>query len=249
MRLLLPLLMLLAFPAKAEEIVLGLSQDEVAITATFTGSEILIFGAIKREEPIPTDGELGIIIAVSGPLSPITVRRKEHRFGIWINVDTVEVDEAPSFYAVASSGPLYDSLRHVEDMRHSISIPRAIRSVGSEILDSGAFTEALIRIRTKEDLYQILEGAVDVEQETLFQTSIMLPSNLTEGDYQARIFLTRDGSVVDEYVAEIPVNKVGIERWLYELARNNAAIYGVMSLVIAIAAGWGASAAFSFFRR
>jgi hypothetical protein len=38
----------LVLPARAEEIVLGLSSDEVAITATFDGSDILIFGAVKR---------------------------------------------------------------------------------------------------------------------------------------------------------------------------------------------------------
>ena len=35
--------------APAEEIVLGLSSDQVSIDTNFDGSEILIFGAIKRE--------------------------------------------------------------------------------------------------------------------------------------------------------------------------------------------------------
>ena len=40
--------LLLATPVSAEEVVLGLSQDEVAITATFDGDDILIFGAVTR---------------------------------------------------------------------------------------------------------------------------------------------------------------------------------------------------------
>jgi len=68
---LIALFLLLAMPAKAEEIVLGLSRDEVAITATFEGSEILIFGAIKREKPIPDEGELGVIVTVAGPSMPL----------------------------------------------------------------------------------------------------------------------------------------------------------------------------------
>ena len=47
------ILMLLALPAKAEQIVLGLSQDEVAITVTFEGSEIIVFGAVSRTAPPP----------------------------------------------------------------------------------------------------------------------------------------------------------------------------------------------------
>lgn len=242
-------LVVFALPAEAEEIVLGLSQDEVAITATFTGSEILIFGAIKREEPIPDSGDLGVIVAVSGPVTPLTVRRKENRFGIWMNTDAVEIDAAPSFYAVATSRPTREILRDVEDLRYSITIPRAIRSVGAEVLGSEVFTDALIRIRARQRLYQTLEGGVDLEEETLFRAGITLPANLTEGLYQTRIFLTRDGRVIDEYVTSIPVNKVGIERWLYELAHNKAPLYGLMSLMIAIGAGWGASAAFAALRR
>lgn len=246
---LLTLLVLLAAPAQAEEIVLGLSRDQVAITATFEGSEILLFGAIKREAPIPDKSELGVIVTVAGPDMPVTVRRKDKRLGIWINTEEVEVDAAPSFYAVATTAPMDDVLRDVEDLRYRITIPRAIRSVGAQVGDSAAFTQALIRIRAGEELYQVLEGTVDLEDETLFRTAITLPANLTEGEYQARIFLTRNGRVIDEYLTTIPVQKVGLERWLYNMAYENAFLYGLMSLAIAIAAGWGASAAFTLLRR
>ncbi len=243
------LLLLLALPAKAEEIVLGLSRDQVAITATFEGSDILVFGAIKREAPIPDRSELGVIVTVAGPDEPVLVRRKDRRLGIWVNTDEVEVDAAPSFYAVATNLPMRDVIKDVEDLRYGITIPRVIRSVGAQVGDSAAFTRALIRIRAAEGLYQVLEGAVDLEQETLFRAAISLPANLTEGEYEAHIFLTRNGRVVDEYITTIPVRKVGLERWLYNLAHENAFLYGLMSLTIAIAAGWGASAAFTLLRR
>jgi len=245
----LALFLLLALPAKAEEIVLGLSRDQVAITATFEGSDILVFGAVKREAPIPDESTLGVIVTVMGPHEPVIVRRKDKRLGIWVNTDEVEVDAAPSFYAVATNGPMREVLKDVEDLRYGITIPRVIRSVGAVVDDSASFTRALIRIRAGEELYQVLEGAVDLEQETLFRTAISLPANLTEGEYEAHIFLTRNGQVIDEYITFIPVRKVGLERWLYNLAHDNAFLYGLMSLAIAIAAGWGASAAFSLLRR
>ena len=114
---------------------------------------------------------------------------------------------------------------------------------------TNSFSEALIRIRAGEGLYQILEGGVDIEEETLFRGQITLPAALTEGDYIARIFITRDGVIVDEYEATIAVFKAGLERFLYDLSRNQPLIYGLMSLAIAIAAGWLASAAFRIFQR
>ena len=246
---LIALFLILALPAKAEEIVLGLSRDEVAITATFEGSEILIFGAIKRDAPADADGDLGVIVTVAGPDRPVTVRKKDRRLGIWVNTDAVEVDVAPTFYAVATNRPLEEILTFTEDLNTRVSMQRAIRSVGASVDDAQSFTDALIRIRSDQGLYQTIPTGVLVQEESLFRTLIPLPANLTEGDYKAEIYLTRGREIVDFYVTTIPVKKVGLERWLYNLAHDNPFLYGLMSLSIAIAAGWGASAAFSVFRR
>jgi len=240
----------MALPAWGESVVLGLSQDEIAITTSFDGSEILVFGAVKREVPVPDGPELEVIITVAGPSVPVMVRRKDKRLGIWVNTDAVEVDRAPSFYAVATSGLLRDVLSDTEDLRYKISVPRAIRSVGAPmtITDAPSFTEALIRIRSDASLYQLQENHVAVDEQTLFRARIELPAALTEGAYATRIFLTRDGQVVSNYETSIDVRKVGLERWLFSLSRQQPIIYGLMSLAIAIFAGWGASAAFSLLR-
>lgn len=246
------LAVLVAMPLAAkEEVVLGLSKNQISITTNFDGSEILVFGAVKREEPIPDGPPLQVIVTVSGPSAPVLVRRKEKRFGIWVNTDSVEVDRAPSFYAVVTSGPLDEVLSAVEDQRHKISIPKAIRSVGApmDIEDAETFTESLIRIRTRSGLYQVRERDVTIEEQTLFRTSVRLPAALTEGGYLTRIFLTRDGEVVSVYETIIDVRKVGLERWLFNLSREQSLLYGLMSLAIAIAAGWSASAVFSLLRR
>lgn len=245
-------LLLFALPVQAgEEVVLGLSQDKVAITANFDGSNILVFGAIKREEPIPEGDPLEVIVTVSGPAEPVTVRRKERKFGIWVNVDSVLIDSAPSFYAVATSGPFDEVLTDLEDLRHSVSIERAIRFVGAtmHIRGAQAFAEAVMRIRESKQLYKIVENSVVVDEQTLFRTSIDMPANLTEGDYATRIFLTRGGEVISKFETTIDVRKVGLERWLFNLSREKPMIYGLMSLAIAIAAGWSASAAFRMLRQ
>ena len=137
---LLVLFLLIAAPVKAEEIVLGLSRDQVSITATFEGSEILIFGAIKRDAPIRTDSDLGVIVTVAGPDMPVTVRKKDRRLGIWVNTESVDVDVAPTFYAVATNRPLTEILTFTEDLNTRISTQRAIRSVGATVDSAETFT-------------------------------------------------------------------------------------------------------------
>lgn len=246
----LALLLALAAPAAAEEVVADLSQNRIAITADFDGSEILVFGAIKREAPAETTSPIGVIVTVAGPRLPVVVRRKSRVAGIWVNTAAVEVDAAPSFYAVATSAPLPEILLETSDLRHRITPPRVIRSVGApdDVRDSFAFTEALIRIRSAADLYQVDVGGVRVMEETLFRSRVALPSNLVEGNYSVRIFLTRDRRVTSRYETVIFVQKVGLERFLYTLAHEQPLIYGLMSLAIAIAAGWTASAVFRYLR-
>ncbi|PWJ22110.1 TIGR02186 family protein [Jannaschia seohaensis] len=242
------LLLALALPAAAEEVVADLSQDRVSISTSFDGSEILVFGAIKRQAPIPLQPPLAVIVTIEGPDEPVVVRRKDRVAGIWVNVEGIEVERAPAFYAVASTRPLSEALSETEDLRWSISTRQKLRAVGaaSEAANAPAFLDALIRVRQAEGIYARAEGTVQLRDDTLFSTKIALPSALTEGNYETRIFLTRGGEVIDSYATSIYVSKVGLERFIYTLAHDQALIYGVLSLFIAIVAGWLASAFFRY---
>lgn len=247
-----PVWLVPAAPALAagEEIISGLSQNRVAITANFDGSEILIYGAVRREAPPPDSGPLAVIITVEGPTTPLVIRRKEHVAGIWINHSAVQVDAAPSFYAVATTGPVAEILTETENLRHRITLDHLIRAVGISAEAAGApdFVEALQRIRSAEGRYRLDEGTVQLTDETLFRADVVLPANLTEGTYRVRIFLTRNGLVLDHQERTIGVSKAGLERFLFNLAHQEPLIYGALALLLAVGAGWGASAAFRLIR-
>ena len=247
LRLLAALTVLIATAASAEEeIVAALSQNRVSITANFDGSEIFVYGAVKRDEAVPDDEPLHAIITVAGPMEPVLVRRKRKMFGIWINLDSVEVDLAPSFYAVATTGPLTEILAETEDLRHKISVERLIRSVGAPqaIMDSQQFTDALIRIRQRMGLYSSTPVQIDFQEETLIGAHIALPANLLEGDYSVRLFLVRDGRIVDKEENGIFVRKAGLQRWIFALAHQQPLAYGALCVLLAVFAGWFASVAF-----
>ena len=244
------LLIVLTSPARSEEIVAGLSQSRVSITARFDGSEILIYGAVKRDAPVPAGPPLQVIVTVEGPSTPLMIRRKERVAGIWINRDAVRIDSAPSFYAVATTAPLLDILTETEDLRHGISIPRTIRAVGitAEAPNAPDFVVALQRIRLADGSYGVNEKTVQLTEETLFRTDIGLPANLVEGDYQVRIFLTRGGKVVDDLTQVIDVRKAGLERFLFRSAQDRPLLYGLGALALAALAGWAAAAVFRYLR-
>ncbi len=238
-------------PEPPESVVAGLSSNRVAITTSFDGSEITIYGAIKRQTPIPSDSRLEIAVAIEGPPRSVTIRRKSRKFGIWVNTESVVVGSAPSFYAVATTGPMSVILDPEEDSRHRISVPTVMRSFARPVAvtDPVEFTGAMMAIRIADGTYKVNVGGVKLEENTLFRADFRLPANLVEGAYRTRIFLLRDGRVIDSYTTPIEVRKVGLERWLYRLAFDRPFLYGVMSLLIAAVAGWGANVAFRAIQR
>lgn len=249
-RLLVLIWALLASPLHAEEIIAGVSQNRVAITVNFDGSEIMVFGAVARDAPAPK-GKLEAIITITGPSGPVTVQKKARSFGFWLPAEAVEIDAAPAFYAIATTAPLREILSETDDLRYRISIGQAIRSVGvvHQAQDTPAFTEALIRLRRQNGAYQMQDGGVTLDRETLIRADVQLPANLTEGLFKVRIFLLREGHVIAQEESTIDVHKYGIERFLHSMAMDQPLLYGILSLVLAIAAGWLASAAFSWVRR
>ncbi|MEL6425510.1 MAG: TIGR02186 family protein [Pseudomonadota bacterium] len=263
------LLLLTALPGGAEQTVVDLSQNSVSITASFDGSEIFIFGAVKRETRIPDDrGPLHVIISIEGPgrlilrsedprrlgrwsNDPVLVRRKERTLGIWVNADAVEVDEAPHFFALASTAPVEDILSYTDALRHRIGLNHVVKLIDApgNVADVQDFREAVIRIRGNEGLFVELPGSVKLTDETLFNTEIELPANIVEGDYRARVFLLRDKAVIDAYETVIAVRKTGLERWVYTLAHEQPFIYGILSIAVALFAGWAAAEVFRRIRR
>ncbi len=244
------LLLAMAMPVQAEQIVAGLSQTEVSINANFAGSEIIIYGAVKRDAPAPKTPRMEVIITVEGPATPLIIRKKDRRLGIWVNSESVQIDLAPSFYAVATTGPLAETLSDTENLRYQITVPSEIGTVGldQQAENPDEFIAALLRIREDEGRYVISEGAVVLTDATLFRADVVLPSNLIEGDYRVRMYITRGGQVIDAQDQVIAVQKQGLERFVNRLSKSQPLIYGLLSLAMAVAAGWGASTVFRFFR-
>jgi uncharacterized protein (TIGR02186 family) len=237
------LLLIASLPARAGEIIGALSQNRVDLTATFSGSEILIFGAVRHAPEDMIDGQprpFDVVITVEGPRQTVYVFRKDRVAGIWMNTDQVRMESVPSFYAVATTGPLETILSPETDAEYRISTHATIGGATEGV--QPLFAEALTRIRERGGSYLALNRYVHMDREVLFRTVVRLPANLTEGAYTTRMYLVRDGAVISQYRTAIFVRKDGLERWLHQMAYDQPLLYGVMALLMALAAGWGASA-------
>lgn len=238
-------------PARADERVLaGLSQHSVSLTTSFSGSQLFVYGAVKRITDPEDKTPLAIIVTITGPTAPVEVRKKEHHVLIWVNGSSVRVDSAPSFYAVATSGPIREILSFTDELRHRIGLDHVIQLIDPPAWareEREDYRRAVARIREAEGLYTIRPNTVKLVDNTLFETRIKLPADLIEGDYAARIFLLRDKKVLDVYEDTIEVRRAGIGQLIYSSAQDYPSLYGIASILIALAAGWLASAFFRTF--
>lgn len=237
-------LFLMVLPLRAEEIVSGVSQTGVSITTNFDGAAILIYGAAIRDAPAPDGPLMDVIITVEGPPTALVIRKKERVAGIWVNRGAVQIASAPSYYAVATTGDLSDILKPDEDAKYKISVAQTIEAGDVAVADQAEYLAALQRIKAASGAYKLGRDTILLLRQALFRTDVTLPANLVEGTYKIRIFLTRAGHVVDLQNSQIEVHKAGLERMLYNLAMEQPLAYGILSLALAMLAGWGASELF-----
>jgi len=78
----------------------------------------------------------------------------------------------------------------------------------------------------------------------LFRTEMDFPANVPTGTYQVEVYLFHGGEVVSAQTTPLIVGKIGIGAEVFDFANRQAALYGLMAVLLAVAAGWLAAVAF-----
>ena len=253
--------------AAPKQIVADLSDSRVDITSSYHGTELLLFGAYEGR---PGDD---IILIVRGPTTDIIQRRKAKRAGIWINVETMVWQQAPSFYHVfatdnllaiadeqalgaATVGPLSGGLSFIADTDgagngHGSGGHGSGGHDGGSASGSGptiagnSLQQANLRRNMEANgLWQVLPSSIVTQQDMLFRASLSLPSNIPTGDYSVRVLHFRDGVALSERVTDMNVRKAGLSALIYRFAHDYSVFYGIFAIIFAVASGWLAAVAF-----
>ena len=235
------LAMALAAPAAAKGIVADVDDHLVEITTDFAGQDILVFGAI--------DGPGDVILVMRGPAGRVAVHQKDRFAGIWVNAESIEFDDVPSLYGVASSRPLFEILPNEVLDRYQLGIGRLRFETAEEIpYGVGSFRIALVQQKRKQGLYADRVGRVTFIGETLFRANLHLPSNVPTGTFLIDVYLVREGRIVDAQNMPLVISKVGFGADLYKYANARTIAprfgYGVAAVLVSLLTGWLAHLAF-----
>jgi len=222
------------------------SARQIEIRYSFTGAQLLLFGAILYPRGRVPEDQPDIAVVLRGPVQPILVREKEKIAGIWMNAASSRFRSAPSFYAVASSRPIKDLLDERTAAIYEIGIGNLQLSPGTGDVPETArrFEAGLLDLRTRAGLYSENAHGVEISEGVLYRARIAIPSQVPVGTYTAETFLIQDGRVLAVATRDIQVGKSGFERWVTLVARRHEGLYGLAAVIMSVGLGWAAAVIF-----
>ena len=246
-RLGLVLLTPLLLAATEPKLVPDVSQREVEIRYSFTGAELLLFGAILYPGGrVPSD-PADIVIVLKGPVQPIVVREKQKVAGIWMNVESERFRSAPTFYAVASSRPLSELVQpRIADI-YELGV-RALQlspGAGATPEEQRRFEVGLIDLMRRQQLYLENPRGVEISEGVLYRARLRIPARVPVGNYTAETFLIKDGKVLAAAIRDIRIEKLGFERFVATASERWSFAYGLFAVAMSLLLGWSASALFN----
>ena len=223
------------------------SQRQVEIRYSFSGAELLLFGAIVYPEGRGPEPGTDVAVVIRGPPQPIVVREKQQVMGIWMNVERLRLRSAPSFYAVASSRPLARLIDERTAAIYELGLDNLQLSPGggapADVLRR--FEHGLLDLRLRHQLYAEHPHGVEISEGVLYRARINIPAQVPIGTYTAETFLIRDGRVVAGATRDIQIEKLGFEGFVARAAERWSFSYGIAAVAVSLLLGFGASAAFS----
>ncbi len=246
-------LLLPAAPARAaapEKLVVSLSNHRVEVTSSFTGEQLVLFGTIETPKNAPERGTgYDLVVTVTGPSETYRTRLKTRVAGIWVNTETREFVNVPSYLAVLSNRALDKIARPDVLKRLQIGLDNFIltQRIGPDLADTvhtDPFRQAYVRLKSEQDLYLQSAQAVTFLTPTVFRAAIPLPANVRTGTYKINVKLFSGAALLAQTDSAFDVIKTGFEQYVAEGAVDFGLLYGVVTVLMALGVGWIASVMF-----
>ncbi len=228
-------------------LVAGVAKSKIEIQYSFSGEQLLLYGAIIYPGGKTPDKQADIVVVLRGPAKPIILREKRRVAGVWINAESVRFGSAPGYYAVGSSRPISELV----DERTAAIYELGLRNLQLSPADFGSntalqrFENGLIQLNQKRALFVEDPKAVEINRGVLYSARLDIPARVPVGRYVAETFLVSNGKILAAASRDIDIRKSGFERFVARAAERHGFFYGLAAVLISLAFGYAASAYFN----
>ena len=216
-----------------------LSENNIKIETDFKGKEVIIFGILNDDQET--------IITIKGPEKNAIIQKKERILGFWFNTKQIIYNQIPSIFFIASSGNIKDILPTSTIIKEELSFDYLLENKLSQrnfIADASLDTwkNNFVRIKKSKNLFK--EYDVDKIENKLFQTRIFFPAKSIPGEYKVKVYQIKNNIILNNKEKIITLKKSGVGSQIYNFANNNAAAYGLFTIIFAVLSGFLAATLF-----
>ena len=242
-------LVLAASAARAERLVVSLSNSRIAVTSNYVGENLVLFGTVQPDTGGQLKSDYALVVTASGPSETLRTRRKERVLGIFVNVDSREFVRVPSYLTIITDRPIDQIagpqlLRRLQVGMDNYILTQRVYSDFADTVTDDPFRKAFIRLKQQQNLYGQSATAVTFLTPTVFRASIPVPANAATGRYDVDVKVFAQGAMVARTATSFDVTKAGVEQYVVESSQDHGLLYGLATMSMALAIGWLASAAF-----
>jgi uncharacterized protein (TIGR02186 family) len=214
------------------------NHDHINIDFLYHGSTVSVRGV--------SDPGTDLVIKITSEGGHHSLRQKGRVGVLWMNVGTLKFDHVPSVYFLQSTKNIDDILPAEEQMKYSLGYKAlAAESEITPLKDPAKKEEwfnEFLKYKEASKVYSIASGKISLTQKDGKQNYYILmdwPYQAAPGDYLVNVYAVKDKKVVEQAQAKVVVQQVGVIKSLAGMARNNGAFYGLISVLVALGAGFG----------
>jgi uncharacterized protein (TIGR02186 family) len=237
-----------ATPEAKDNITTAASKNLVEIGLSYRGDQIHFFGV----NPVPGADLIIRLTAEKDEEIKLSVKGRVGPF--WMTVKQYDVTGAPFMYKIHANKPIKEIISPQTAKTLEIGYSAIFERLKMNLVRGAAATtpaeveqerqevfRGFLKIKERANLYNIEETPqrLEITEGKLFKHYFRFPPAATEGKYQVETFAFVKGELVGYGKDVIQITKVGIQHWLTETSQNSPVFFGILAVLVAVAAGLG----------
>jgi uncharacterized protein (TIGR02186 family) len=221
------------------------NHDHITIDFFYHGSTVSVRGE--------SDPNVDLVIKITSPEGHQVLKQKGKVGGmLWMNVGQLKFENTPNFYEIFSTKKIDDILSREEMEKYTIGYTALqkhvdVTPVANEEEKTKWFSE-FVRFKEDSKVYATSFGKIETTMNKDGRQDYYIltdwPYQAQPGDYLVSVYAVKNGRVVEQAETKVNVEQVGMVKTLATMAKNNAAFYGILSIGVALGAGFGVSLVF-----
>ena len=228
----------------AQALTCSVTPDNIPITFTYHGAQLSITGQSANTDDL-------VVTITSEPVDTALKYKAKVGGMVWMKKGSLEFKDAPRVYLLHSTADVSRIVSVAEQNQHLLGFDalrghiRIEDSMGNPA--DGKWFDEYLKFKKQEKVYDMQEGTV-VRQHgadgNTYKVDVAWPYQAPPGTYAVNVLAVRDGKVVDKASTSFEVKSTGMVAALSKMAFDQAGLYGIMAVIIALLAGLGVGAIF-----